>query len=86
MAASNTLLDLLLSTSLGGSVRHRLGCTRASHVTGEDGRAPLNCIQAVNRVVSAWVEPAHAPLFMGQKVIVEPMAIAVGTIYTEDIL
>ena len=86
MAASSTLLDLLLSISLGGSVRHRLGCTCASHATTENSRAPLNCIQAVNRVVSAWVEPAHAPLFMGKKVIVKPVAIAVRTINAEDIL
>ena len=86
MAACGALLDLLLGTGLGGCVRHRLSCTLASHIAGDHGWATLNCLQALNRVVSALVKPALASLFMSYKVIVEPVTAAVRTIYTENIL
>ena len=86
MAASSALLDLLLGTTLSSCVSHRLSITLACHVTSEDGRSTLNLTQALDRVVSALVEPAQAPLFMGDVVIIEPVTTTIWTIYAEDIL
>ena len=86
MAACDALLDILLGAGLGGCVRHRLRYALARHVTGEDGRATLHSLQALNSVVSTLVVPTEAPLLVAHVVIVEPVPVAFLTIYAENVL